>query len=124
MVGTDLDGKGGIRAAIRGLVDVGLFQRFNVTYVATYTHPLGNRVPKGWQTYSFPVDADSPTVPKGWKFTHGDGTPAGDAEWSQFLKQVDLTTVGYYRPGFAYPSLGSWNLGIDNITLKAMPKSG
>jgi glycosyltransferase involved in cell wall biosynthesis len=38
MVGTDLDGKGGIRAAIRGLVDVGLFQRFNVTYVATHRY--------------------------------------------------------------------------------------
>jgi glycosyltransferase involved in cell wall biosynthesis len=38
MVGTDLDGKGGIRAAIRGLVDVGLFERFNVTYVATHRY--------------------------------------------------------------------------------------
>jgi pseudomonalisin len=97
---------------------------FNVTYVATYTHPLGSRVPKGWHTYTFPVDADSATVPPGWVFTHGDGTPGTDAEWSQFLKRVDLTTVGYYRPGFAYPSLGSWNLGIDNITLKTMPPSG
>ncbi|MGH9421323.1 MAG: S53 family peptidase, partial [Thermoanaerobaculia bacterium] len=97
---------------------------FNVTYVATYTHPLGNKVPSGWQTYSFPVDADSGSIPQGWVFTHGDGTPASDAEWSQFLKQVDLTTVGYYRPGFAYPSLGSWNLGIDNITLRTMPPSG
>jgi glycosyltransferase involved in cell wall biosynthesis len=38
MAGTDLDGQGGIRAAIRGLVDVGLFRQFNVTYVITHRY--------------------------------------------------------------------------------------
>src|SRR5215469_6562596 len=38
MVGTDLDGKGGIRAAVRGLVDVGLFRQFNITYVVTHRY--------------------------------------------------------------------------------------
>jgi pseudomonalisin len=94
---------------------------FNVTYVATYTYPLGQRPPKGWKTYTFPVNANSQTVPPHWVFTHGDGTPGTDAEWSQFLKRVDSTSVGYYRPGFAYPGPINWNLGIDNITLKTMP---
>jgi xanthomonalisin len=97
---------------------------FNITYEATYTLPLGQKVPKGWRTYSFPVNADSSTIPAGWVFTHGDGTPGSDAEWSQFLKRVDLTSVGYYKPRIDYPGFGTWTVGIDNVTLKSMPPSG
>ena len=49
---------------------------FNVNYDATYTLPDLPKPPVGWQTYSFPVDANSPTIPRGWVFTRGDGTPA------------------------------------------------
>jgi hypothetical protein len=87
---------------------------FNVTYDATYTLP---DPPVGWQTYAFPVDANSPTIPDGWVFTHGDGTPGTDAEWSPFLHRIDLTSIGFYKPGFAYPSLGTWIVGIDNIEI-------
>ena len=90
---------------------------FNVTYDATYTLPDLPEPPVGWQTYSFPVDANSPTIPAGWVFTRGDGTPGTDAEWSPFLHRVDLTSIGFYKPGFAYPSLGTWILGIDNIEI-------
>src|SRR5947199_2974242 len=90
---------------------------FNVTYDATYTLPDLPDPPVGWQTYSFPVNANSPTVPEGWVFTRGDGTPATDAEWSPFLHRIDLTSIGFYKPGFAYPSLGTWILGIDNIEI-------
>ncbi len=90
---------------------------FNVTYDATYTLPDLPDPPVGWQTYSFPVNADSPTIPEGWVFTRGDGTPGTDAEWSVFLHRIDLTSIGFYKPGFAYPSLGTWILGIDNIEI-------
>src|SRR5881227_356212 len=90
---------------------------FNVNYDATYTLPDLPNPPVGWQTYLFPVDANSSTIPEGWVFTHGDGTPGTDAEWSPFLHRVDLTSIGFYKPGFAYPSLGTWVLGIDNVEI-------
>src|ERR1044071_2211352 len=90
---------------------------FNVNYDATYTLPDLPDPPVGWQTYSFPIDANSPTIPQGWVFTRGDGTPGTDAEWSPFLHRVDLTSIGFYKPGFFYPSLGTWILGIDNIEI-------
>jgi len=94
---------------------------FNVNYDATYTLPDLPEPPIGWQTYSFPVDANSPTIPQGWVFTRGDGTPGTDAEWSPFLHRIDLTSIGFYKPGFAYPSLGTWILGIDNIEIDFQP---
>ncbi len=64
---------------------------FNVNYDATYTlHDLPVP-PVGWHTYSFRVDANSPTIPHGWVFTRGDGSPGTDAEWSPFLHRIDLT---------------------------------
>ena len=90
---------------------------FNVTYDATYTLPDLPQPPVGWQTYSFPVNANSPTIPEGWVFTRGDGTPGTDAEWSQFLHRIDLTSIGFYKPGFGYPGFGTWILGIDNIEI-------
>ena len=90
---------------------------FNVTYEATYTLPDLPEPPVGWQTYSFPVDANSPTIPEGWVFTRGDGTPGTDAEWSPFLHRIDLTSIGFYKPGFDYTGFGTWILGIDNIEI-------
>jgi hypothetical protein len=97
---------------------------FNVNFSATYSMDLGEEPPVGWQTYSFPVNADSPTVPAGWVFTDGNGDPGTDAEWSQFLRNVDLTTIGYYKPGFAYVGFGTWTLGIDNIHIETVPEPG
>ena len=36
MVGTDLDGKGGVRAVVRGYCDGGLFERYHCVYVASH----------------------------------------------------------------------------------------
>jgi glycosyltransferase involved in cell wall biosynthesis len=36
MVGTDLDGMGGVRAVVRGYVDGGLFDRYDTVYVASH----------------------------------------------------------------------------------------
>jgi subtilisin family serine protease len=94
---------------------------FNLNFEATYTLPdLGKTPPIGWQTYSFPVNANSSKIPHGWVFTHGDGTPATDAEWSTFVHRIDLTSIGYYKPGFAYVGFGSWTLGIDNIKIQTV----
>jgi hypothetical protein len=90
---------------------------FNVNYDATYTLPDLPDPPVGWQTYSFPVNANSPTIPEEWVFTRGDGTPGTDEEWSLFLHRIDLTSIGFYKPGFAYPGLGTWILGIDNVEI-------
>jgi hypothetical protein len=92
---------------------------FNVNYQATYTLPdLPDIPPVGWQTYSFPIDANSSTIPAGWVFTHGDGTPASDAEWAVLMSRIDLTSIGFYKPGFAYPGFGTWILAIDNIDIQ------
>jgi glycosyltransferase involved in cell wall biosynthesis len=40
MVGTDLDGMGGVRAVVRGYLDGGLFERYDCVYVAS--HRAGN----------------------------------------------------------------------------------
>jgi hypothetical protein len=94
---------------------------FSVNYVATYTTSLMSMAPIGWTDYSFTINADGGVVPIGWVFTHGDGTPATDAEWATFLSRIDLTSVGYYAPGTFYPSTGSWTLGIDNISVTTVP---
>ena len=96
---------------------------FNIVYDATYTVSLGPTPPQGWRTFTVPVHADSPTIPAGWVFTHGDGTPATDVEWSQFMQRIDSTDVGYYKPGVFYSGLGSWTIGIDNVTLKMLHPS-
>ena len=36
MVGTDLDGRGGVRAVVRGYLDGGLFERYDCVYVASH----------------------------------------------------------------------------------------
>lgn len=42
MVGTDLDGMGGVRAVVRGYLDGGLFERYHCVYVASH------RAGSGW----------------------------------------------------------------------------
>ena len=37
------------------------------------------------------------------------------------MHQVDLVGFGFWKPGFGYPSLGLWQLGIDNIHITARP---
>ena len=97
---------------------------FSVDYVATWTTALMATPPVGWNHYSFTINAAGGVVPAGWIFTHGDGTPATDAEWGTFLSQVDLTSIGYYAPGYFYPSTGTWTLGMDNpaIQTAAVPE--
>lgn len=92
-----------------------------VAFDATYSLADIADPPTGWNHYSFTTDARSATVPAGWEFTRGDGTPGTDADWATFMQQIDLVDFGYWRPGFNYPSLGLWQLGIDNIEVTAVP---
>lgn len=89
----------------------------SVALEATYSLPDIPDVPQGWQHYDFAVDAGSAKIPPGWVLTRGDGTPGTNADWATLMHQVDLVAFGFWRPGFEYPSLGLWKLGIDNIHL-------
>jgi glycosyltransferase involved in cell wall biosynthesis len=51
MVGTDLDGKGGVRAVVRGYVEGGLFERYKCVYVAS--HKAGT----GWSKVTTAIKA-------------------------------------------------------------------
>jgi hypothetical protein len=90
-----------------------------VAFDAFFSLPDMPDVPTGWNHYTFTVDAHSTTVPAGWAFTRGDGTPGTDADWATFMHQIDLVGFGFWKPEYAYPSLGLWQLGIDNIHISA-----
>jgi hypothetical protein len=92
-----------------------------VAFDATYTLPDIPDLPVGWNHYEFPINATSPTVPDGWMCNRGDGTPCTGEDWATFMHQIDLVGFGYWKPGYAYPSLGLWKLGIDNIHITAQP---
>ncbi len=92
-----------------------------VAFDAFYTLADLPDVPDGWRTYAFPIDARSRTVPPGWVFLHGDGTPATDAEWPAFMQQIDAVDIGLWKPGDAYPSMGIWELGLDNVHISSVP---
>ena len=78
---------------------------------------LPDPVAPGWNHYVFAIDAASGVIPAGWAVTWGDGTPATNADWATMLHQVDLVSIEYGQPGYAYPSHGVWDLGIDNIAI-------
>jgi hypothetical protein len=82
---------------------------------ATYSLPDIPDVPDGWQHDEFAVDARSTTIPPGWDLERGDGTPATDADWAVLMQQIDIVGFGLWKPGYMYPALGLWELGIDNI---------
>jgi glycosyltransferase involved in cell wall biosynthesis len=67
MVGTDLDGMGGVRAVVRGYLDGGLFERYDCVYVAS--HRAGSAwvkittALKGWARVAFLLrKLDAPLV--------------------------------------------------------------
>jgi len=97
---------------------------FNVDYTATWSTDNMDTAPIGWNHYDFAINANGGVIPSGWTFTHGDGTPATDAEWATFLSRVDLVQFIYARPQTVYPGLGTWTLGIDNISIQTVPEPG
>lgn len=75
-----------------------------------------SRLPQGWHTYKFPVDAASVTIPAGWVVTKGNGKPGTDADWQALMQDVETVGVELGKPGFAYP-FGIWDLGLDNCRI-------
>jgi hypothetical protein len=75
-----------------------------------------SRLPVGWRTYKFPINASSPTIPPGWVVTKGDGRPGTNADWRALMRDVETLGVELGEPGFFYP-FGIWDLGLDNARI-------
>jgi hypothetical protein len=72
-----------------------------------------SKLPVGWHTYEFPVNATSTTIPPGWVVTKGNGQPGTDADWQALVRDVETIGVELGEPGFFYP-FWLWDLGLDN----------
>jgi len=83
-----------------------------------------SKLPKSWKKYAFPVHGDSFTVPDGWVVLRGDGSSGGDVDWRRLMRSVE--TIGFMlgKPGFAYPALNLWDLGLDNVTISNRDRGG
>jgi hypothetical protein len=81
-------------------------------------------LPVGWKTYSFALSATSSSIPPGWVLLHGDGTPGTDADWQRLMENVETIGFELGKPGFAYPALNGWDLGLDNVRItERVPES-
>lgn len=85
-------------------------------------------LPAGWQTYSFSLLAVSEVIPPGWVLLRGDGTAGTNADWRLLMRDVETIGFELGKPGFAYPALNMWDLGLDNVRIKqsapeSMPSS-
>jgi hypothetical protein len=78
----------------------------------------------GWNTYAYALDASSAVIPSGWVVTEGNGNPGTDADWHALVTHVENVTMALGTPGFFYPNLGLWDLGLDNVTLSTSPLPG
>lgn len=96
-----------------------------LAYTASYTieYPTSDR-PVGWNHVDFNIDATSKTVPAGWTLTDGEGNASDD--WGALMSKIDVVTIGFYKPGYFYPSLGMWQMGLDNVSIhtQAVPEPG
>jgi uncharacterized protein YbdZ (MbtH family) len=75
-----------------------------------------SKLPAGWRTYSFPLDATSPTIPPGWVVTHGNGKKGTDADWEALMRDVETIGLELGKPGYFYP-FWVWDLGLDNVRI-------
>lgn len=75
----------------------------------------------GWFGYQFAMDATSQTVPDGWIVTRGDGSPGTDADWRALMTHVEGVHFELGQPGYGYPNLNVWDLGLDNVDLSTSP---
>jgi len=82
-------------------------------------------LPDGWKNYSFSLAADSPVIPPGWVLVRGDGTAATNADWRRLMENIETVGFELGKPGFAYPALNGWDLGLDNVRIvQSVPESG
>jgi hypothetical protein len=83
-----------------------------------------SQFPIGWANYSYAIDATSATIPNGWVVFEGNGDPGTDADWHSLMTHIENVTMDLGTPGFFYPNLGVWDLGLDNVTLTMVPAPG
>ncbi len=83
---------------------------------AYYIGTAISRLPAGWHTYAFPINAASTTIPPGWVVTKGNGRPGTDVDWQALMGDVETLGVELGTPGFFYP-FGIWDLGLDNARI-------
>lgn len=82
-------------------------------------------LPVGWKQYSFSLDASSTSIPPGWVLLRGDGSPGTDADWRRLMEDVETIGFELGKPGYAYPALNGWDLGLDNVRIgEHVPESG
>ena len=82
-------------------------------------------LPVGWKEYSFSLDAASTSIPPGWVVLRGDGSAGTDADWQRLMQDVETIGFELGKPGFAYPALNGWDLGLDNVRIgQQVPEDG
>jgi len=89
-----------------------------------YAYLVGPNIPlkgAGWKTFNFPIPSqDTSPVPTGWK-----GGWAGDVEhfrpgidWNDVITSVDRVEIHWLNPAY-FAIFQQWNVGLDNIYLRA-----
>jgi len=78
----------------------------------------------GWHNYTYTFDAASLTIPPGWVVFKGNGSPGTNADWHNLMTHIEDVHMALGTPGFFYPNLGVWDLGLDNVTLGMAPGPG
>ena len=74
-----------------------------------------SRLPVGWHTYKFPVNAASLTIPQGGSSQKATADPAPTPIGRPYAGCRNVG-VELGTPGFAYP-FGIWDLGLDNARI-------
>jgi hypothetical protein len=77
------------------------------------------QVAEGWRSFDFFVDAQSPTLPAGWKLSSsGGGCTDPDAAWNQIITDVSYVEFFYGNPEFFF-IFDQWVVGLDNARIAA-----
>ena len=84
--------------------------------VAYYVGTDISNLPKGWHTYSFPIDATSGVIPPGWKVFRGDGHKGHATDWRALMQDVEFAGLELGTPGYFYP-VWVWDIGLDNVRI-------
>jgi hypothetical protein len=75
----------------------------------------------GWNSYAYAVDAASQTIPAGWVVTEGNGQAGTDADWRALMGHIEDVHMELGQPGYFYPNLNVWDIGLDNVRLSTSP---
>lgn len=78
----------------------------------------------GWGSYAYAADAASQTIPAGWVVTEGNGQAGTDADWRALMAHIEDVHMELGQPGYFYPNLNVWDIGLDNVTLSTSPVPG